>query len=207
MAPWRCRSIIVHNVKSCPALILGPTYGTVILKEVHHSNITVMCKQLCLWNCSNITVFLHTLRPPIIRGCKEIRFGVFNVSYEGLAGEIEAVGLQTFQYDLITHIINFDQSEVSALPPSCFYIQPVPIVNTEENIVVLKFIALELSALIKSPYDFLNKLPPLYRYSWENSLENSKVSAPNSNESSNFPLKRTDLIYLKKRIAKEINDT
>ncbi|KAK5984892.1 hypothetical protein GCK32_014044 [Trichostrongylus colubriformis] len=63
-------------------MVLGPTYGTVILREVHNTNVTVACKQLHLWKCSQVTVFLHSFRPPIVRECVKVHFAAFNVSYE-----------------------------------------------------------------------------------------------------------------------------
>ncbi|VDM67562.1 unnamed protein product [Strongylus vulgaris] len=181
VAPWRCRSIIVDNVKFCPAIVLGPTYGSVVLREVHNTNISVACKQLYLWNCSNLTVFLHSFHPPTVRMCSGVRFAPFNVSYEGLEEEMVAAGLNCNQYRTPKRVVNLDDSETSILPTTEFYIQPVPIVNNENNI-----------------KDLLNKLPPPYRKQWEDTLQQLHSESNNNVES---PLKKTDLFYLKGKIA------
>ncbi|EYC00713.1 hypothetical protein Y032_0113g364 [Ancylostoma ceylanicum] len=183
VAPWRCRSIIVDRVTSCPAMVLGPTYGSVILREVHHTNISVACKQLYLWNSSDVTVFLHSPNPPTLRGCTGIRFAPFNVSYEGLEEELAAAGLRTCRYEAPKHVINLDDSETSMLPATDFYLQPVPIVNKESDV-----------------KDLLDKLCPAYRKEWEAALQRLQT-IPNDDSSS--PLSKTDLLYLRGKITAE----
>ncbi|VDM59054.1 unnamed protein product [Angiostrongylus costaricensis] len=104
----------------------------------------------------------------------------------GIEEEIEAVGLKSARYNLITHVLNLDESETSILPPSNFYIQPVPMVNNEKDV-----------------EDLLVKLPPVYRRNWaklSKALESSK-SHPDDNSS--LPLKKSDLIYLKRKVVNE----
>lgn len=189
VAPWRSRSIIVDNVKGCPAMVLGPTHGVVILREVRNSNISVACRQLYVWNCSQVTVFLHSFRPPIVRGCTGVRFAAYNVSYEGLMEEMTAAGLRAIRYKSSNHVINLDDSEVSTLPARDFYIQPVPIVNNENDIKCL-----------------LEKLPTSYREQWENTMAELRSSATSSGTSSGSTcsapsLKKSDLIYLRGKIV------
>ncbi|VDK56770.1 unnamed protein product [Cylicostephanus goldi] len=105
VVPWRCRSIIVDNVKFCPAMVLGPTHGSVILREVHNTAVSIACKQLYLWNCSNVTVFLHSFHPPIVRLCSGIQFAPYNVSYEGIEEEMMAAGLRCYQYKTPKHAV------------------------------------------------------------------------------------------------------
>ncbi|VDO58206.1 unnamed protein product [Haemonchus placei] len=155
IAPWRSRSTIVDNIRSCSAMVLGPTNGTVVLREVHNTNVTVACKQLHLWKCSQVTVFLHSFRPPVVRGCVDVHFAAFNVSYEGLSEEMEAAKLRTVRYKSSKHIIN----------------------------------------------DLLQKLPPFYRGQWENTM--AEMQEPSDDRVSILPLKKSDLIYLRGKIASE----
>ncbi|KAJ1363687.1 hypothetical protein KIN20_023602 [Parelaphostrongylus tenuis] len=185
----RCRSVIIDNVKTCPAIVLGPTQGPVILREVHCTNISVMCRQSYLWNCSDIIVFLHTFRPPVVRGCSSVQFSIFNASYEGIAEEIEAAGLQSARYDLISHVLNLDESRTSVLPVSKFYIQPVPMVNSKRDI-----------------KDLLDKLPPNYCQKWEKSLQLWESSKFHSDANLSLPLSKSDLNYLRSKIVKEESD-
>ncbi|XGW24717.1 hypothetical protein V3C99_006287 [Haemonchus contortus] len=184
IAPWRSRSTIVDNIRSCSAMVLGPTNGTVVLREVHNTNVTVACKQLHLWKCSQVTVFLHSFRPPVVRGCVDVHFAAFNVSYEGLSEEMEAAKLRTVRYKSSKHIINLDNSDVSTLAANDFYIQPVPMVNSDNNV-----------------KDLLQKLPPFYRGQWENTM--AEMREPSDDRVSILPLKKSDLIYLRGKIASE----
>ncbi|KAK6055404.1 hypothetical protein COOONC_07094 [Cooperia oncophora] len=135
IAPWRCRSIIIDNVRSCPAMVLGPTHGVVILRE-------------------------------------------------GLPEEMEAANLRATRYSSSRHVINLDDSDVSTLAASDFYIQPVPIVNNDNDV-----------------KDLLQKLPPFYRVQWESRVTESKTTL--SESTSGLPLKKSDLIYLRGKIVSE----
>ncbi|VDL79493.1 unnamed protein product [Nippostrongylus brasiliensis] len=184
VGPWRCRSIIVDNVKSCPAIVLGPTRGAVILREVHDTNVTVACRRLYLWKCSRVNVFLHSFNPPVVRECAAVQLGPFNVSYEGLSKELAAADLRTIRYKLNKHVINFDNSSVSTMPPEEFYIQPVPIVNGDDDV-----------------EDLLEKLPSAYRSHWESTVAELK-SLPEVDDSAP-PLRRSDMVYLRGKIVKD----
>ncbi|KAK6731050.1 hypothetical protein RB195_007486 [Necator americanus] len=187
VAPWRCRSVIVDNVHSCSAIVLGPTYGTVILREVRNTSITIACKQLHLWNCSDVIVFLHSLNPPTVRTCNGIRFAPFNVSYEGLEEEMSTTGLKASRYKTPKHVINLDDSEISTLDTKEFYIQPVPIVNNDSDI-----------------KNLLSKLCSTYRKEWENTLQLlQSITSDSVKEPSSPPLNKSDLHYLQGKISTE----
>ncbi|KAK5986478.1 hypothetical protein GCK32_016271 [Trichostrongylus colubriformis] len=77
-----------------------------------------------------------------------------------------------------------DDSDVSTLAANEFYIQPVPMVNNDSD-----------------AKDLLQKLPPFYRSQWESTVTELKTSP--SGSASGLPLKKSDLIYLRGKIASE----
>nr|CDJ83797.1 Protein C54G6.2 [Haemonchus contortus] len=93
--------------------------------------------------------------------------------------KVTVAGWQRFQ--LLTKL---DNSDVSTLAANDFYIQPVPMVNSDNNV-----------------KDLLQKLPPFYRGQWENTM--AEMREPSDDRVSILPLKKSDLIYLRGKIASE----
>uniref|UniRef100_A0A1I7W9I6 TBCC domain-containing protein n=1 Tax=Heterorhabditis bacteriophora TaxID=37862 RepID=A0A1I7W9I6_HETBA len=79
---WRSRSLIVDCVYHCHSLVFGPIIGTAVVRNTHSTTISIACKQIHIWNCSDLTIFLYSPRIPVIRGSRNIKFGPYNVSYE-----------------------------------------------------------------------------------------------------------------------------
>ncbi|KAL0267604.1 UNVERIFIED_CONTAM: hypothetical protein PYX00_009831 [Menopon gallinae] len=80
------------NIDSCK-FYFGPITTSVFLENVKDSVVSLACQQLRIHDTVNTDFYVHVTSKSVIENCKDVRFGVYNVDYEGLEEDYEMSGL------------------------------------------------------------------------------------------------------------------
>eukprot|EP01028_Stygiella_incarcerata_P002943 TRINITY_DN15627_c0_g1_i1.p2 TRINITY_DN15627_c0_g1~~TRINITY_DN15627_c0_g1_i1.p2 ORF type:complete len:940 (-),score=264.97 TRINITY_DN15627_c0_g1_i1:3054-5615(-) len=74
-------------------MVIGPTNGSVFLRQCENCVISVACAQFRCRDCKNCVIYLYAMNEPIVETSTEMRFAPWNVAYEGQRTHFDKAGL------------------------------------------------------------------------------------------------------------------
>lgn len=80
------------NIESCK-FYFGPITTSVFLENVKDSVVNLACQQLRIHDTFNTDFYVHVTSKSVIENCKDVRFGIYNLNYDGLEDDYEISGL------------------------------------------------------------------------------------------------------------------
>ncbi|XP_071956240.1 protein XRP2-like isoform X2 [Antedon mediterranea] len=127
-------TITIDKCTNCK-IFLGPTKGSVFLRDCENCQCVIACQQFRTRDCKKIDTFLHCDTQPIIESSVKMRFGCFQYYYKQLAGQFRGAGISPFNTNW-SNIHDFtpvpEEENWSLLPQNAKAEDYVPLPTTDE---------------------------------------------------------------------------
>ncbi|KAK8763496.1 hypothetical protein V5799_033892 [Amblyomma americanum] len=88
-------SVTIDDCINC-TIVLGPTQGSVFLRNCNNVRLASACQQLRARDCSGIDSWLCCSTQPSIESCSEMRFGCLTLAYEQFPEQLKKAQLSPF---------------------------------------------------------------------------------------------------------------
>ncbi|XP_078494723.1 protein XRP2-like [Ciona intestinalis] len=88
-------SITVDDCVDC-CIIVGPVMGSIFIRDCENCKFIVACQQFRTRDCSKLDVFLSCATQPIIEASAKLKFGCYQLNYDGLKEQFEKSQLSLF---------------------------------------------------------------------------------------------------------------
>eukprot|EP00993_Chasmostoma_nieuportense_P001124 NODE_2031_length_1299_cov_17.297782_g1933_i0.p1 GENE.NODE_2031_length_1299_cov_17.297782_g1933_i0~~NODE_2031_length_1299_cov_17.297782_g1933_i0.p1 ORF type:complete len:300 (-),score=62.28 NODE_2031_length_1299_cov_17.297782_g1933_i0:24-923(-) len=115
-------SVLVDDCEDC-RLYLGPTTGSVMLRDCKRVEVHAACQQLRTRDCEDLQLFLYCSTDPIIETSSRVRFQTWVVAFPGLT-EMFATARLDPANNRYRNIFDFNKSD-PAVPEPHFELQPI----------------------------------------------------------------------------------
>nr|CAB3265676.1 protein XRP2-like [Phallusia mammillata] len=76
-------TITIDDCSNCQ-FIIGPTKGSIFIRDCHDCKLICACQQFRTRDCTKIDTFLHCTTQPIIESSCKMKFGCYQLAYDGL---------------------------------------------------------------------------------------------------------------------------
>lgn len=86
-------SVNIDNLQNCRVFI-GPTSGSIFIRDCKGCNFVVCCGQLRLRGCENMSIGLFVNTDPIIESSQQIKIGCLDFFYFSMTKHLEEAGLK-----------------------------------------------------------------------------------------------------------------
>uniref|UniRef100_A0A183BUW5 C-CAP/cofactor C-like domain-containing protein n=1 Tax=Globodera pallida TaxID=36090 RepID=A0A183BUW5_GLOPA len=135
--PLALRTAIVADCVKAGPIVFGPIFGFLLIRHCKNVTISAICSHIRLDCCHNVTLFCQTADAIAIRAdnCSKITLGPYNVFFDGLKYELDAVGMRllSVEENVLLNPFEIDKNELpssesvwKALGPEQFYLYPTP---------------------------------------------------------------------------------
>ncbi|KAI3420247.1 TBCC domain-containing protein 1 [Globodera pallida] len=135
--PLALRTAIVADCVKAGPIVFGPIFGFLLIRHCKNITISAICSHIQLDCCHNVTLFCQTADAIAIRAdnCSKITLGPYNVFFDGLKYELDAVGMRllSVEENVLLNPFEIDKNELpssesvwKALGPEQFYLYPTP---------------------------------------------------------------------------------
>uniref|UniRef100_A0A914HQS2 Tubulin binding cofactor C-like domain-containing protein n=1 Tax=Globodera rostochiensis TaxID=31243 RepID=A0A914HQS2_GLORO len=135
--PLALKTAIVADCVKAGPIVFGPIFGFLLIRHCKNVTISAICSHIRLDCCHNVTLFCQTADAIAIRAdnCSKITLGHYNVFFDGLKYELDAVGMRllSVEENVLLSPFEIDKNELpssesvwKALGPEQFYLYPTP---------------------------------------------------------------------------------
>ncbi|KAG1665290.1 hypothetical protein FOA52_015867 [Chlamydomonas sp. UWO 241] len=100
-----CAQVTIDKAKNC-RIFIGPTEGSVFIRDSVNCQMAVVCRQLRTRDCVDIDVALFCRTRPVIEASTDMRFTCFDLNYEALAPQMKAAKLDAL-HNFWSHVYDF----------------------------------------------------------------------------------------------------
>lgn len=87
--------ITVDDCVNC-RIIVGPVESSIFMRTSERCSVAVVCRQFRTRDLKDCDFALHCVTRPIIEESKDLRMACFDLDYDGLEGQLGAVGMSAF---------------------------------------------------------------------------------------------------------------
>ncbi|XP_054161626.1 protein XRP2-like [Oppia nitens] len=98
-------TITIDECNNC-TIFIGPTIGSVVLRNCVSCHIMCCAQQFRSRDCKNIDIFLYCATQPAIESCYDLTFGCFSANYKGLEDQFKKANLSVLNNNW-TNIYDF----------------------------------------------------------------------------------------------------
>ncbi|GAX81933.1 hypothetical protein CEUSTIGMA_g9361.t1 [Chlamydomonas eustigma] len=89
-----CAQVMIDKAKNC-RIFLGPTEGSVFIRDSVSCKFAIICRQLRTRDCHNMDISLFCRTMPIVESSSQLGFFCYDLNYEALTSHMQKAKLST----------------------------------------------------------------------------------------------------------------